>query len=299
MTAPSLFSEEDLPDRFKTAQEKYGIWPTTLWPIDHGSAMHRKLRDEVGDEGTVRDGCLRVGYLTPRAGSFTKQADDESVYRGKVLASVFSPALCSYILNCYAPESGLVIDPFAGGGTRAIMAAARGLSYAGTELREEEVLCVRDRLQAKGYSDRATIHLGDARDLPAHVGSGTGDFCYTCPPYFDLEKYQGGEADLSECASWETFCDALQQVAAATFAALKRGAKSCWVVGLVRDAKGTLLPLHHATAQAHAAAGFRLLEEVIVNHTGTGAIQRVGQFEKGNKHLVRVHEYLLVFEKPE
>lgn len=290
----SLFDEGDVPDRFKTAQERYGIWPTTVWPIDHTDAKHRTLREAIGDEGTVRDGCLRVGYLTPRAGSFTQAAEDKSVYRRKVLASVFSPALCSYMLNCYAPATGLVVDPFAGGGTRAIMAASRGLRYAGTELRAEEVTAVVSRLDALGYADLATIHNGDARQLDTFAQG--GDFCYTCPPYFDLETYKGGPADLSECKSYEAFAQALGEVAAATRRALKRGAKSCWVVGLHRDKAGTLLPLNHDTARAHTANGFRLLEEVIVNHTGTGAIQRVGQFEKGDKRLVRVHEYCLVFE---
>lgn len=280
----SLLDDSELPDRFRTAQERYGIWPTTVWPIDHTDQKHRTLRDLVGDEGTVRDGCLKVGYLGPRP-------------NGTVQASVFSPALCAYMLNCYASAKGLVVDPFAGGGTRAIMAAARGLCYAGTELRQEEVESVARRVESLGYADLVTLHCGDARDLPSYVGQGVGDFCYTCPPYFDLETYKGGERDLSECRSYAVFCEALGEVAAATHRALKPKARSCWVVGLHRDAKGTLLPLHHDTARAHHQAGFRLLEEVIVNHTGTGAIQRVGQFDKGDRRLVRVHEYMLVFER--
>jgi len=284
-TDSSLFPEEALPDRFKTAQERYGVWPTTVWPVDHADKKHRTLRDAVGDEGAVREVPLYRGDI-----------DEKSIYRGKLLASIFSPALCSYILNCYAPEEGLVIDPFAGGGTRAIMAAARGLRYAGTELREEEVEAVAERCEAKGYGDRVAIYRGDARYMEKHIGEGVGDFCYTCPPYFDLETYKGGPEDLSECANYEEFCGAIGEVAQATRAALKTGAKSCWVVGLHRDAAGSLLPLHHDTTRAHQAAGFRLLEEVVVHHTGTPAIQRVGQFEKGSKRLVRVHEYLLVLE---
>ena len=303
-TQPTLFDDADLPDRFRTAQERYGIWPTTVWPIDHTDQKHRTLRDLVGDEGTVREGCLSDGSakcgwnrLNSRAGSFTQRSEDLSVYRGKVLASVFSPALCAYILNCYAPSEGLVVDPFAGGGTRAVMAAARGLRYAGTELREEEVAAVRERLERLGYGDTVTIHNGDAREVDRLVGTGVGDFCYTCPPYFDLETYKGGPADLSECRSYAAFCEALADVAAATYRALKPKARSCWVVGLHRDTKGTLLPLHHDTTRAHQQTGFRLLEEVIVNHTGTGSIRRVGQFDKGDRRLVRVHEYMLVFEK--
>jgi len=283
----ALFSEDEVGSRFRSALERYGVWPTTIWPVDHADACHRTLLDELGDDGAVRKGVLKVGCFGAK-----------DCYR--VHASLFSPVLAAFIVNAFAPETGLCLDPFAGGGTRAIMAASRGLDYFGTELRESEVEAVRARVHKRGLTPKIKIVHGDAREVDkwlAAEGRGKADFLLTCPPYWNLERYRGGQADLSECATYPAFLEALGETIAATHRALKPKAKACWVVGLQRTADGILLPLHHDTARLHSANGFRLLEEVIVHHDRTGAIQRVGQFEKGNKHLVRVHEYLLVFER--
>ena len=280
--SPTLFPEGELPDRFIPALKRYGTWPTTVWEIDHQDHYGQRLMDAVGDDGAARKGCLNVGYKSSKNSS-------------KQYTSIFSPQLTAYILNMFAPEEGLCIDPFAGGGTRAILAAKRGLSYLGTELRELECEATRQRIHKAGVWSKVQIAHADARHLGDYTTPHSADFCYTCPPYWNLEKYDGGPRDLSQCATLADFQVAVQEVATVVRFALKSGSFSCWVIGLHRNAKGWLLPLHHIVTAAHLSAGYSLKEEVIVHHTHTGSIQRVGQFEKGRKHLVRVHEYVLVF----
>jgi hypothetical protein len=70
---------------------------------------------------------------------------------------------------------------------------------------------------------------------------------------------------------------------------------SIWVVGLHRDGD-RLLAMNHDVTSIHTSMGFRLHEEIILAHKNNGAIQRVGNFEKGRNLLIRMHEYALVFE---
>jgi len=98
-----------------------------------------------------------------------------------------------------------------------------------------------------------------------------------------------------------TYADFLREInkaIVASFHVLKTGANSVWVVGLNRDSDGNLLAMNHDIAKLHTEAGFIFREEIVLNHRNNGAIQRVGNFEKGNRWLVRVHEYALVFRKP-
>lgn len=274
-----------LVDEFRSAKERYGVWPLTVWPCDHQDAQMRRLRALVSDNGEQRAEC------------FTAVADDESVYRGKVTVSVFNPVTALRLLNAYAPPTGICFDPFAGGGTRAIMSAKHGLRYVGCEIRAEECRAIRERVQRLDLESSVEIVEVDARFAATFIGQGVADFLLTCPPYWNLEKYNGGPADLSNSPTWERFREDLSAVIGQTAVILKTGAISCWVVGLLRDSGGELLPLHHAVATAHAKHGFRLKEEIILHQIGNGAIQRVGNFDKGHHHLVRVHEYALVFEK--
>ena len=143
------------------------------------------------------------------------------------------------------------------------------------------------------------MFCGDAADCSEFMEDSSADFCFTCPPYWNLEKYDGGQGDLSMCRTYRDFLDGLEKVVCETFRILRPGSYSCWVVGLHRDVKGGLLAMHHDVARLHLDCGFAFKEEVVLNLRGTGAIRRVGNFGRGNQYLVRIHEYLLVFRKPE
>lgn len=306
-------------DDFKSALEWYGVWPTTVWPVDHSDLATRKLKELIGDIGTTRllagstpaakrtvttyRGSFRgdadnvaAWQKQTRAGSFMKPVDDESVYRGKVTASIFNPSIAAWLLNCFAPAEGLCFDPFAGGGTRAIMATKRGLRYVGVELREEEVEVVRARVERAGVSDAVTIVQGDARECPG-IPEASADFLMTCPPYWTLEQYEGGDADLSMIPDYPSFVAELGKVVRRTAEVLKPGATSCWVVGLHRDPAGVLVAMNHDVARLHAEAGFDFREEIVLSMKNNGSIQRVGNFDKGSHRLIRQHEYCLVFTR--
>lgn len=268
---------------FDSARERYGIWPLTVWPCDHQDKIYKRLKKEIGDTGEARKGCL------------TTPAQDKSRYRGKHTESVFNPQLCIWILNCFAPKNGICFDPFAGGGTRAILSSKHGLNYTGIELRPEEVKSIKSLCRKQRV--KANIISGDARNCLELVGPNYADFLVTCPPYWNLEQYKGGPQDLSMLETYDGFLDSLSLVITGCFEVMKKGTLSCWVVGLHRNLDGELIVMNHDVARLHRKVGFKLREEIVVNHIGTQATMRVGNFEKGNRWLIRTHEYVLVFEK--
>jgi len=301
-------------DLFESALARYGVWPMTVWPVDFQDKMVQELKARIGDVGyatpTSAPRAGRAPYASERSsgnvphwskstreGCFTDPANDDSVYRGKITASIFNPAVAAWVLNLFGPSSGTVFDPFAGGGTRAIMTRKAGLRYVGTELRADECAAVRARLTAVGITEGGEIIQADARKADM-VRTASAAFVFTCPPYWTLEQYEGGAGDLSMLDDYSSFLSALGEVVEQTRRILMAGFKSVWVVGLHRHPDGALAPLHHDVARLHTQEGhFRLVEEVILWQKNNGSIQRVGNFEKGQGHLVRCHEYALVFEK--
>jgi SAM-dependent methyltransferase len=285
----SLFPEVD---SFKGALERFGQFPVTVWEIDVGDAGSQSIKKMIGDT---------VGNTT-RAECFTKKREGPNIlYAGKVTESIFNPQVCSVILNMFAPEPTdeerpIVFDPFAGGGTRAILTSKKGLQYWGVELRNEECEAVRQRAKGCGADD-VEIQQGDSKDLSS-IASGTADFLITCPPYFNMEQYGGGANDLSTHNDYPAFLRDMSRVIAECFRILKKGALACWVVGLHRFDDKRLIPLHHDIARLHLRVGFEMREEIILHMKNTGAILRVGNFFRGNNLLIRTHEYCLVFRKP-
>lgn len=66
--------------------------------------------------------------------------------------SIFDPTLCELAYRWFSPVGGRVLDPFAGGSVRGIVAAALGRQYVGVDLRAEQVEA--NRLQWPGVADR-------------------------------------------------------------------------------------------------------------------------------------------------
>jgi len=275
---------------FESARERYGTWPTTVWPINHSDPTTKELKSLIGDSGIAGD------PTQTRDGTFTAFADDDSVYGGKVGASVFSPQVTQWILNMFAPTTPAnIFDPFAGGGTRAILSGASGYRYLGIEIRQEETEAVRQRIERAGVAGSVLVVTGDSRFQQAPPT--WADFVITCPPYYDLEQYNGPEGDLSMVPNYGAFLEGIGQVIDQIAAVLKPGGLACWVMGLIRNPKGELVPLHHDIATLHIRKGFSLKEEVILHQMNNGAIQRIGNFNKGQGFLIRLHEYLHIYRR--
>lgn len=311
-----------LVDPFKTAIEKYGVWPTTVWECNYNDRLMKELKKLIGDlsdcpipdklrlnlSGNKTYSSMKGGKLyknnISRINIQNKQSSGpNSCYRnivngegkGKIHVSIFNPAVALWLLNMYAPKSGRCYDPFAGGGTRGILSCKKGLFYEGVEIRLEEVEALSHRFKQNGIEDgQYKIYHKSSCNIP-EIDSGSDDFLITCPPYFNLEMYGGGAEDLSMLPTYDDFLSKLELVISESYRILKPGSVSCWVVGLLRDNNGELLAMNHDVHNLHKKLGFKFKEEIILHLTSTGSIQRIGQFEKGNKFLIRTHEYALVF----
>jgi DNA modification methylase len=274
----------------RSIRELFDVWPTTLWPLDYSEQKLKGVKMAIADDGTAREQSGTAGYKV-------------SLGASKNQVSIFNPSVVNNLLALYPPGEGATIfDPFCGGGTRAMVCAGAGYNYVGTEIRKDEVDAINQRVAAidEEYQDTMAqsiniIH-GDA--MATGLPGESADMLITCPPYYDLEKYQGGEDDLSMAASYQDFLDMLAAVVQEATRVLKPGALSCWVIGLHRDKSSDLLPMHHDLAYIHYNQGYQFKEEIVLHMKNTGSIQRVGNFLKGNRLLVRVHEYCLIFRHP-
>jgi DNA modification methylase len=231
------------------------------------------------------------------AASFS--GDEQLLTRGQGEAStgtsIFDPVLCELAYLWFSPKGGSILDPFAGGSVRGIVAGFLGRSYTGIELRPEQV--------AANVAQLATIKpqveprwiRGDGKEA-ATLASGEYDFVFTCPPYGDLERYSEDPADISTMA-YPEFIAALREILAASIALLKPDRFACIVVGDFRDKKGFYRNFVSDTIAAMQSAGARLYNEaILVTAVGSLSIRAGRQFAAGRK-LGKTHQQVLVFCK--
>jgi hypothetical protein len=218
---------------------------------------------------------------------------DEAVASG---TSIFDPVLCELAYRWFSPPDGVVLDPFAGGSVRGIVASKLGRRYMGCELRVEQVGA--NAIQAKAICSDPLPQwvVGDSRDIDTHLAGTEADFLFSCPPYADLEVYSDDPADLSTMA-YPDFIEAYQTIITKSCAMLKPDRFACFVVGEVRGKDGSYLGFVPDTIRAFQRAGLAFYNEMIlVTAAGSLPIRARKQFETSRK-IGKTHQNVLVFVK--
>jgi hypothetical protein len=208
--------------------------------------------------------------------------------------SVFDPVLCELAYRWFCPPAGLVLDPFAGGSVRGIVAAMLGRRYCGIDLSGAQLEA--NRAQAALIVPEAIPdwRCGDSRNLLP--GTPEANFIFSCPPYGDLEVYSDDPADLSTM-DFERFRDAYFEIIGKACMRLRADSFAAWVVGDYRDENGALSNLPGMTIEAFRDAGLSLYNEaVLVTAVGSLPIRVSRQFS-GSRKLGKTHQNLYVFLK--
>lgn len=80
--------------------------------------------------------------------------------------SIFDPALCEVIYKWFCPENGTILDPFAGGSVRGIVANYLGYNYTGIDIRQEQIDSNREQAQEILDVDKQpNYYVGDSNKV--------------------------------------------------------------------------------------------------------------------------------------
>lgn len=212
--------------------------------------------------------------------------------------SIFDPVLCEVAYRWFSPPGGTVLDPFAGGSVRGIVAAKTGRQYVGCELRGEQVAANRkqaDEICADDDHPPAWVE-GDSRNIDKLCGDVCADFLFSCPPYADLEVYSDDPRDISTLG-YEDFRAAYFEIIRKSAALLADHRFACFVVGEVRDKRGAYHDFVGDTVQAFREAGLDYYNEaILLTMVGSLPIRAGKQFTASRK-LGKTHQNVLVFCK--
>ena len=247
--------------------------------------LQRGLKSEIGRKEEL---CLAQGL---------NKYDPRKSYTG---TSVFDPVLCELMYRWFCPDNGLILDPFAGGSVRGIVANYLGYKYTGIELRQEQVNSNREQaMDILPIDNQPQWYVGDSNEVLNNTFTQMYDLLFTCPPYMDLERYSDLPNDLSTMTDIK-FTEIYESIINKACKLIKNGKFAICVVGDVRDKKtGFYKDFITITKMAFYKAGLKLYNEAILLENGlnTAAMRADKQFNAGKK-LVKVHQNVLVFKKP-
>lgn len=210
--------------------------------------------------------------------------------------SVFDPCLCELDYAWFTAVGDAILDPFAGGSVRGIVASAMGRDYTGIELRPEQVEANRRQGDEICGEDAPRWVNGDSLNMDDLLGDAEFDHVFTCPPYGDLEVYSDDPADISNMAD-DDFDEAYSQIIGLAAKRLKEDRFATIVVGNYRDSKGTLRDLCGITIRAAEQAGLRYYNDLILVTPAGSLPIRVGKQFTASRKVGRRHQYVLNFVK--
>ena len=218
-------------------------------------------------------------------------------------SSSFNPVLCEVVYKWFAPENAFVIDPFAGGITSAAVASRLGLKFVGFDIRKEQIdsnYASFSRFE-QGNDIKPLWICGDSKKAVPEFLAKTEEkpnFFFTCPPYWNLEKYSELEGDISNIKSYEDFLREYKEILKVSLSSLQEGDYAAIVVGDIRDEfTGYMLNFDSTTIEYFKEFGFELANRIFVaNHAGSATL-RADKYMRYKK-VVKTHQDLLVFQKP-
>lgn len=295
MEAPPTFDDPQLFDasvmdntaRTPSLADEFITNPFSVLRPDLGEWKARK-RAWVGMYPFLAGAAGRSDGLT-----FSDNDDPVSAQMGAIgSTSVFDPVLAELIVRWYSSEGDLVIDPFAGGPARGVVASLLGRSYVGVDLSDEQV---GHNVDCWPEASASWI-VGDSTTWWARRDQMNARLLMTCPPYWNLEKYSKDPSDLSNlglsqfrCAYETIFRDTAEHLADDAFAVV--------VIGNMRNGSGDLVDLRSMTVDALENAGLRFYDEAVVSSpVGSLAVRTRQQFTASRK-LGRQHQFVIVAVK--
>ena len=211
--------------------------------------------------------------------------------------SIFDPVVCELVYHWFCPhKESKILDPFAGGSVRGIVANIMGHKYTGIELREEQVLSNQEQAKRILEQDNQPKWIeGDSNQILDKFEGQQIDFIFSCPPYGNLEIYSNMKEDISNM-DYPQFLKIYESIIAKSCKLLKPGELACFVVGEFRDKQGHYYGFVPDTIRAFTKCGMKYYNEIILLNAIGSASVRANTAMK-NRKIVKIHQNILVFKK--
>lgn len=289
--------------------ERFIFPPFSVLDARQGPWQERK-RNWIDLGLKSEDGRTARSYGASAGDKSTEDLDDVS---NKLLAisngqSIFDPVLCEMAYRWFCPPGGRVLDPYAGGSVRGLVAAVTGRYYTGIDLSASQIEA--NERQAEGFADANRYDVGywpewvvsDAWQAlspgSSVVDDGPYDMVWSCPPYHDLEVYSDHPDDQSNMP-WDEFTKRYKETIEGAVDRLAEDRFAGFVIGEIREkgGPGFYRNFMGLTIDAFEAAGAAYYNEsILVTSVGTLPLRAAKQFKVSRK-LGRTHQTVLWFVK--
>lgn len=267
------------PGEVVSVRDQFGFLPTSV--IKPSNKSKKKWKDAYFDDGEVD--IRNKGVFYDKHGNTT----------GDQKMSEFHAGIAENIVRYWSLPGAKVVDPFSGRATRATVATKLGRDYYGYEITPRTYR--RNLEHFKKHGINPTLYNSDGT-LMEETPDEFADMIYTCPPYFNIEKYESVDGQLSDIDDYDEFMKFIDRTADNCYRVLKPGGFMVWVIGDFRI-NGKLIDFCGDSKQTFTRAGFEYHDIIIMENISPMAVFQAYS-AACKRYAPKVHEYIIVFRKP-
>lgn len=207
--------------------------------------------------------------------------------------SIFDPVLCECMYRWFTKKDDKILDPFAGGSVRGIVASKLNQNYTGIDLSKNQI--DHNKIQGKDICKAYMPTWICDNGLNVDKLDEKFDFLFSCPPYYNLEKYSDNKEDISNM-NYADFLKDYRKIIKRSCDKLKDNSFAVFVVGEVRE-KGNYVGFVPDTIQAFEDAGLHYYNEMILLMEPVGAGMRAEKTMNASRKVPKTHQNVLMFVK--
>lgn len=215
--------------------------------------------------------------------------------------SIFDPVLCECVYSWFSNIGDRILDPFAGGSVRGIVAGSLQRYYVGIDLREEQVQANIQQYEdiSKNFSNiiKPSWLVGNSKSCGGLTEGVKCDMLFTCPPYYDLEQYSDLKDDLSNLETYEDFLKDYSIIFRNCFNLMKDDTFAVAVVADIRDSKGIYRGFVADTIKIMQEAGWGFYNDAILLQSLNNVPARTSKQFDTSRKMGKCHQNILVFYK--
>ncbi len=207
--------------------------------------------------------------------------------------SIFDPVLCECMYRWFTKEDDEILDCFAGGSVRGIVASKLKRNYTGIDLSENQI--GHNIMQGKKICESHMPNWICDNGLNVDKLEKKFNFLFSCPPYYNLEVYSENPEDISTM-DYADFLDDYREIIRKSCDRLHDNSFAVFVVGEVREGNN-YVGFVPDTIKAFEDAGMSYYNEMILLQEPATAAMRAEKFMNVSRKIPKSHQNVLMFLK--
>ena len=169
---------------------EFSYEPKSFWEYGRGNNMDKLVDDLKSYDHNKVDS---KDFIKSGRGSFLSKFNSEYAKR---------------IIEMWSKEDDFIVDPFAGRSSRPLVSTLMGRNYVGFDVIKDNLQEAReqyDTLKKERRLGKLKLINTSSENIDDHLHNGVADMIMTCPPYFNIEKYESADGQLTDIKKYEDF----------------------------------------------------------------------------------------------